>query len=616
MQAQMARMRAQQVNQAMMQGNQMERQGSQMDARSGSPGSGDAPSPKRPRIDGNMQHMSQRPGQPGQMPANQVGLTSNHPPLDPTAEARTRDLLLSKGIDPDAMVPQTFYALAMQPTNQQQKSLEVYNHSMQQQMKLALNNAQASSNMTKGMPPNSAAVAAALSQSAAQGSPMGPAAMDGVMPEFAANGAMRGAMMPNPGVAGQPGAANGSHALQDYQMQLMLLEQQNKKRLLMARQEQDGMAAHTGVPVANGQFPPNMSPSGSRAGGPSPNPNDMQRGTPKMSNGLSPNGNMPGRGSPAPATFDPNNIPPQMRSQMMAMAAQNGQIGPRSAPQMPPGQLEMFTRQMQGQMMPNGTFPGAPQMPPNMMPSQQPMPGVQPGQVAPNMTPRQGPNTMPPPPAPQQNSGGAQPSSPAPAAAPPTPSQTAKPKPGSKKDTKAKVITRSLRLSLRPLANTSQAASKKGAGTTAATPASEAEQPPTPTPQTPITPMHSKTYTQGQNAGMPNGAGPHPPNGPQANGQPQVQPAQARPPQQAGMQQQQNPQDLGAGAFASMDGSDQYGNMLEFGSLENPDVLDNFDFDAFLNTTDGDGGLTGFDHTFPSFDGVGGVEAGGDSMGQ
>ncbi|KAL8707014.1 MAG: hypothetical protein Q9225_007885 [Loekoesia sp. 1 TL-2023] len=31
----------------------------------------------------------------------------------------------------------------------------------------------------------------------------------------------------------------GSHALQDYQMQLMLLEQQNKKRLLMARQEQE-----------------------------------------------------------------------------------------------------------------------------------------------------------------------------------------------------------------------------------------------------------------------------------------------------------------------------------------------------------------------------------------
>jgi hypothetical protein len=36
------------------------------------------------------------------------------------------------------------------------------------------------------------------------------------------------------------GLGGGSnHALQDYQMQLMLLEQQNKKRLLMARQEQD-----------------------------------------------------------------------------------------------------------------------------------------------------------------------------------------------------------------------------------------------------------------------------------------------------------------------------------------------------------------------------------------
>ena len=32
-----------------------------------------------------------------------------------------------------------------------------------------------------------------------------------------------------------------NHALLDYQMQIMLLEQQNKKRLLVARQEADGM---------------------------------------------------------------------------------------------------------------------------------------------------------------------------------------------------------------------------------------------------------------------------------------------------------------------------------------------------------------------------------------
>jgi len=36
--------------------------------------------------------------------------------------------------------------------------------------------------------------------------------------------------------------AAGNHTLQDHQMQLMLLEQQNKRRLLMARQEQDVLA--------------------------------------------------------------------------------------------------------------------------------------------------------------------------------------------------------------------------------------------------------------------------------------------------------------------------------------------------------------------------------------
>jgi hypothetical protein len=47
----------------------------------------------------------------------------------------------------------------------------------------------------------------------------------------------------NPGdIVGAPGpvqATGSNHALPDYQMQLMLLEQQNKKRLMMARQELD-----------------------------------------------------------------------------------------------------------------------------------------------------------------------------------------------------------------------------------------------------------------------------------------------------------------------------------------------------------------------------------------
>jgi hypothetical protein len=39
------------------------------------------------------------------------------------------------------------------------------------------------------------------------------------------------------------GSQQGNHALQDYNMQLMLLEQQNRKRLLLARQEQDNMTS-------------------------------------------------------------------------------------------------------------------------------------------------------------------------------------------------------------------------------------------------------------------------------------------------------------------------------------------------------------------------------------
>jgi hypothetical protein len=49
---------------------------------------------------------------------------------------------------------------------------------------------------------------------------------------------------PNPMNIGPSDAASGgsNHALQDYQIQLMLLEQQNKKRLMKARLEQDNMA--------------------------------------------------------------------------------------------------------------------------------------------------------------------------------------------------------------------------------------------------------------------------------------------------------------------------------------------------------------------------------------
>jgi hypothetical protein len=49
-------------------------------------------------------------------------------------------------------------------------------------------------------------------------------------------------------VAGPAHPNSGNHALQDYQMQLMLLEQQNKKRLIFARQEQDKSAGFSTPP--------------------------------------------------------------------------------------------------------------------------------------------------------------------------------------------------------------------------------------------------------------------------------------------------------------------------------------------------------------------------------
>lgn len=614
----MQRMRAAQNQQQMMQGSQMERSNSQMEMngpRSGSPGAGDAPSPKRQRLDGNVQQMGARPGQQGQMPNSQVG-PDNPSSLDPAAANHTRELLTSAGIDPGAMPPEQFHLIAMQPTNAQRKSVDLYSHQMQQSTMNALN--QAKSNMNKGMPPN---VSAAMGPAGTQGSPLSQAGMDASLADFQ-NGGMRPGMVPTAAVAaagGQSGPNAGNHALQDYQMQLMLLEQQNKKRLLMARQEQDSMS-HPGIPPgANGQFAPNMSPQGSRAGGPSPNPNEMARGTPKMQPGASPNGQMQGRASPAPG-FDPSQgVPPNMRNQMVM--GPNGQMMPRSHPQFPGqqhqlthGQLEMLNRQ--AQMMPNGTFPGGAQpMPPNMMPGQpgpgQPQPGQpQPGQAPPpNMTPRQGNQAMPPPPAPQPNAtGGTQPSSPAAAPAPPTPNQSNKAKPGSKKDNKNNKVCCGEQHFLRyyvPADTDSQKSATKKGGQTGATPASEAEQPPTPTPATPITPMNQNSFQKQQgapNGGMPNSGAQQQPPGQQPN-----QGGNASAPGQEPF-----------GSTGNLGGDDQFSNMnlnmsMDFADpMANTggDVLDNFDFDSFLNTDDG--GLNGFDNF--SFDT--GLEAGGDGMGQ
>jgi hypothetical protein len=113
---------------------------------------------------------------------------------------------------------------------------------------------------------------------------------------------MFGSNQPRPGMPPPPSGKplHGSHALQDYQMELMLKEQQNKKRLLMARQEQDNISGShkqgRGVaPEPNMKFPdpsdgqipwrltpspPSMPPQPPMMGGPM-NPGYQARTQPK-----------------------------------------------------------------------------------------------------------------------------------------------------------------------------------------------------------------------------------------------------------------------------------------------------------------------------------------------
>lgn len=306
-----------------------------------------------------------------------------------------------------------------QPGQAQQKNIEVYAQSMAQQHRVALNNTSSPQGMNSGV----------------QGSPMAQPGLDGQHDMFAGNG-------PRTMPANGPGAPQqGNHALQDYQMQLMLLEQQNKKRLLMARQEQDNMSGpHQPGAVGAQAFNTGMSPQGNRAV-PSPNPADQRnRGTPKLGQQVPgspmPEGAMqPQRGSPAPGmNFDPNLAPPGMPPQFYQQMPQNPMMRPPSShpganfngQQLTPQQMEAMRN---GQMQ-NGAWRGPPQ--PGMMPGQQPMGGPM------GQTPQQ--RQMPPPPAPAEQPR-PEPSPSQSNQAPPTPSQANKAGPKKKptKDNKVKL---------------------------------------------------------------------------------------------------------------------------------------------------------------------------------
>ena len=399
-----------------------------------------APSPsKRPRLDGATNF------NPQQMPNGRVqaqGMPQQVGEVGPN-NVQAAHLQIANGMDQNSLAGQQF-----QGNPSAQARLGAYQANLAQQQQSQMPGAKGS--MPTPGPQN-------------QGSPMMGAAdqNQGIANYYNPVENNRAQM------AGQPGAPGGNHALQDYQMQLMLLEQQNKKRLMMARQEQDNIPGprngeNPGAPgapqMANGQPFQGASPQGQRSVN-SPGPNEqMKRANAQLAGGMpSPLPDAQNRGSPSGGmNFNMPGGPsdPSMNAQYVftkmngmdpnMVGMQGGMRPPSSHPaqgfpgqNMTPQQVVMargMAQQQQAQagqpgwQGPNGQMG----QPPQGTPQQQ------------NMgTPQQ--RAMPPPSAPQPNAtvNGRTPSSPQQGAAPPTPLQgnkaIAKGKKADPKDAKAKV---------------------------------------------------------------------------------------------------------------------------------------------------------------------------------
>ena len=523
--------------QAKQQMMQMQREGSEMGLngqRPRTPSADNAPSPsKRPRLEA--------PTFPAQMMQNgRPGQGMSNPRMMPGGN-QARNMLA--GMQPNLMSPAQVETFSNQPPHVQDKALQMFQASQ-----------------GNGMPQQ---------HMAGQGSPMMPAGMDAAALDM--YGASRG------NVQMSQNGQNGNHALQDYQMQLMLLEQQNKKRLMMARQEQDNQTMRPdGQPLMPGQpggYPPSMSPQGSRSG-PSPNPAEqMKRATPKMGQAGLPGSPMPDRSMPQ-GRNSPGNMGFAMPGGDVFQANTLG-VGPNGPMMRPPSshpgfpngaqfaqqqhqhQLEVIRQQQQqnGGRIPNpGAWPQGPQGQGPMMP--------QPGQAqqpAPMGTPRQqNQNAMGPPaqaPPASTATDAQRPRSPAQLTNPPTPSQAAKPKPQNKKHTKeahrkVDLFSPSPSSSLlprqhkhcknHPTANLPlffpphQRSTKKNS-VVVATPAAEAENTaPTPTPSTPGNNAHN-VNGKAANGPNPNAALQAPASlaAPQANN---IPPPQQAEPQFGGME--------------------------------------------------------------------------------
>lgn len=545
--------------------NQMQRDPSQMDGnrdRPASPASGEnAPSPsKRQRID----NVPFNPNQPGMMPNGRPvqGMPPQHMAGAPNAAAAQQ--MIANGINPGQL---------QQFQNFQHHGGQMGNKQM----------------------PNAGGPQG-------QGSPLmqGP---DGTTLNNYYNppgGDMGGPNGMRAGPGGAQAAGGSNHALQDYQMQLMLLEQQNKKRLMMARQEQDNIGGMPregqpgpGGPVPtgpNGQPFPEASPQAMRSGT-SPNPADqMKRGTPQMNNsGIPspvPEGSQQSRGSPNPGMNFMNNADPNMAphffqgkdGQGNMNAAQAAQMNGMRPPSSHPGQP--FNGQMNPQMLQQQRAQGQNPQQWQQGPNGQMVPQGMPQNPQVQGTPQQ--RAMPPPSAPANaagnNANNRTTQSPQQASAqPPTPNQGNKAAP-KKKETKG---------GKKGAANKKNQNANNSNNNTGATPAGENNAEGENPPQTPITPV-TAGFKNGQNTNQPAAtsaaAAPSAAPAPSAA----VGPPHGQPDPNNGL----NMNDFGSMNFMELD------NPLQTG-----DVLNDFDFDSFLHDGEGDNQPFDFNGAFTNMDG-------------
>lgn len=250
--------------------------------------------------------------------------------------------------------------------------------------------------------------------------------------EFFVNGA-QGQLTRMPG--GPVQAGGGSYELQKYQSELTALNVQNRRKLAEGQGDRSALIQLQGSgPMAQPGFATALSPSHSRASGPSPTPNEQtKRETPNMAQSSLPQSPVPdqNRSSPGPA-FDVGQLPP-------------GSVGPPYYPQMagammrPPSSNPGFNLQAQQQNLEMLAQQNGGRLPPGVWPQQMVPQQNQPQRPPQAGTPQQRANAMPPPPAPPTAGEQGKAQSPSPSqqnTQPPTLAQTTKSTAKAKKDSK------------------------------------------------------------------------------------------------------------------------------------------------------------------------------------